>query len=102
VSGGGRDHFLGRDRTIVQKAAKPHLLASFTAKPADARRPLIDQRCEEISAPFFSRSSPNDPRSRIASMGGPPESAAHMESLQPDYRQHARIKCVHAVAQWER
>jgi hypothetical protein len=60
VSGGGRDHFLGRDRTIVQKAAKPHLLASFTAKPADARRPLIDQRCEEISAPFFSRSSPND------------------------------------------
>jgi hypothetical protein len=54
----------------MQKSAKSNLTASPAAKLPQAARPLIDQRGKEIRAPLFSRSSPNDPRSRIASMGG--------------------------------
>jgi hypothetical protein len=98
--GGSRDHFLCRYRRIMQEAAKPHLPTAPTTQPSDARRAPIDQRCEEISAPFFSRSSPNDPKFRSTSMGGPPESATHMESPHLADHQHPRIKCVHAVAPW--
>jgi hypothetical protein len=82
----------------MQEAAKPHLPAAPATQPSDARRAPIDQRCEEISAPLFSRSSPNDPKFRSASMGSPPESATHMESPHVADHQHPRIKCVHAVA----
>jgi hypothetical protein len=65
VLGGGRKHDFARHPLIVQKPAKAFGSSPIAAEPTQTRAPLAHEGGQKIGPPFWSRSSPNRPKSTM-------------------------------------
>jgi hypothetical protein len=65
VLGGGRKHDLARHPLIMQKSPEALRSRPIAAEPAQTGTALRDEGGQKIGPPFWSRSSPNRPKSTI-------------------------------------
>jgi len=72
MRGGGREHDLTRHRAIVQEAPEAFRPGPVAAEPSQTSAALAHESGQKIGPPFWSRSSPNRPKSIIPSIESPP------------------------------